>query len=53
MIREYPEDAAIITAMRADALLDQGDCEGCKIWQRVVKAINELGRKPASCEPRH
>lgn len=53
LIREYSEDAAIIAAMRADALLDQGDCEGYKVWTRVVTAINELEREPASGDALH
>lgn len=51
MMKQYPEDAAIIAAMRADAFLDQGDPEGFAVWKRVVAAINELERKPCDGEP--
>lgn len=53
MLKQYPEDAAIIAAMRADALLDQGDADGFHVWKRVVAAINQLERKPSASEPRN
>ena len=44
MVKLYGEGASFTAATRADALLDQGDTEGCHVWQRIVAAIGELGR---------
>jgi len=41
----FGADAAIRSAMRADALMDQGDAEGFEMWRRVTAAINDLERK--------
>ena len=30
--------------MRADAMLEKGDIEGCAVWKRIVKAVEELLR---------
>ena len=30
--------------MRADAMLEQGDLDGCAVWQRVLRAVGELQR---------
>jgi hypothetical protein len=53
MIRQFGEDAAVTAGMRADALLEQGDGAGFRVWVRVVTAINELERKPSASEPRN
>jgi hypothetical protein len=45
MRRQFGEDAAVISATRADAMLDQGDIDGFNVWKKVVAAINELDRK--------
>ena len=42
LMRERGEDAVIEAAMRADALLDQGDMDGRAVWLRVLAAIKEL-----------
>ncbi len=42
LIREHGEDAPTQAAMRADAMLEKGDLEGCAVWKRVVKAVEEL-----------
>ena len=34
-IREHGEDAVIHAAMRADALFDEGDLKGQRVWLRV------------------
>ena len=44
-MRERGEDATIEAAMRADALLDQGNMEGRATWLRVIAAIKELEAK--------
>jgi len=46
MLRQFPEDAVFIAAMRADAFLDQGDMASFEAWKRVVAAINQLDVKP-------
>ena len=48
------EDAAIQSARRADALMDQGDIEGFNMWNRVVVILAELKRtRPRDGEARH
>jgi hypothetical protein len=44
-IDQYGADASIQAAMRADALLDEGDIEGSAVWQAIVRAIKELQRE--------
>jgi hypothetical protein len=44
MRRQFGADAAVISATRADALLDQGDIDGFNAWKRIVAAINDLER---------
>lgn len=53
MIRQFQDEAALTAALRADALLEQGDAEGFRIWVRVVGAINELERRPGTSDPRN
>lgn len=53
MMKLYGEDAALHAAMRADALLDQGDTEGFFTWKRIARAIDDLVRKPSADEPRN
>jgi hypothetical protein len=54
LIREHAEDAAIEVAMRADAMLDRGDMEGCRVWKRILRAVEELQREsPRGGERRH
>jgi hypothetical protein len=40
-----PDDAALIAAQRADALLELGDLDGQRVWKGVLAAIEELMRK--------
>lgn len=42
LVKQHGEDAAIIVAQRADALLAEGDVEGQRMFKQIVKAINEL-----------
>ena len=46
MLRQFPDDAVFIAAMRADAFLDQGDMASFEEWKRIVAAINQLDVKP-------
>ena len=41
------DDAPIHAAMRADALMDQGDMEGRAVWLRIKTAVEELQRVDA------
>ncbi len=38
-------DAPIHAAMRADAMLEKGDLDGCAVWKRILKAVGELQRE--------
>jgi hypothetical protein len=38
----HGQDAPIQAAMKADAMLDKGDLDGCAVWRRIVKAVEEL-----------
>ncbi len=42
LVREHGQDAPIQAAMRADELLDKGDLEGCAVFKRVIKAVEEM-----------
>ena len=54
MRKLYGTDAAILAAMRADTLMDQGDVEGFNMRSRVVAALNKLDRaKPRNDEAGH
>ncbi|MFL6690312.1 MAG: hypothetical protein ACJ8IR_09040 [Alphaproteobacteria bacterium] len=44
MIELFGDHATINAAMRADALLDQGDTEGFFIWKQIARAIDDLSR---------
>ncbi len=47
-------DAPILAAMRADAMLEAGDLDGCAVWKRILRAVEELRRKgPAPGTIRH
>ena len=51
LVKRYGEDAAIEAAMRADAMLDRGDLDGCAVWKRIVRAVEEIQRaEPAPGE---
>lgn len=44
LVKHHGEDAPIHAAMRADELLEAGDLEGCAVWKRVLRAVEELQR---------
>jgi hypothetical protein len=50
MIEMFAEDATLKAAMRADALLAEGDTEGFVIWKRIAKAIHDLHRQSRAPE---
>ena len=45
MINLYGGEAVTICLMEADILLEQGDIEGCDIWERIVSAVYDLQRQ--------
>jgi hypothetical protein len=52
--KRYGDEAALFAAMRADALLEEGDPEGCRAWQRIQLAIISLQQKePYPGESQH
>ncbi len=42
LVKLHGQDAPIHAAMRADAMLDKGDLDGCAVWRRIVRAVEEL-----------
>jgi hypothetical protein len=44
LLKRYGGEAVFIASKRADALLDQGDRQGCSIWSRITNTITELER---------
>ena len=42
LIKQHGKDAPIEAAMRADAMLDKGDLDGCAVWKRILRAVEEL-----------
>ena len=44
LIKHHGPDAPIHAAMRADAMLDKGDLDGCAVWKRILGAVEELKR---------
>ncbi len=42
LVKRHGEDAPIHAAMRADAMLEKGDLDGYAVFQRIVKAAEEL-----------
>ncbi len=47
LIKQHGQDVPIHAAMRADAMLDKGDLDGCAVWKRILRAVEELqGTEP-------
>ncbi len=44
LVKHHGQDAPIHAAMRADAMLEKGDVDGCAVWKRIVTAVEELQR---------
>ena len=42
IIRQHGEDAPIEATMRADAMLERGDLDGCAVWRRILRATETL-----------
>jgi hypothetical protein len=39
---QYGAEADLIDATRADALLTQGDADGCATWKAILRAIVDI-----------
>ncbi len=47
LVKRHGQDAPIHAAMRADELLEAGDLDGCAVWKRILRAVEELqGTEP-------
>ena len=46
-IKKHGEDAPIITALRADELLEAADHDGARNYRAIVRRINRLLEPPA------
>jgi hypothetical protein len=45
LVKEYgAEQAPLMAAKRADALLELGDADGQRMWKAVLRAVEELTR---------
>ena len=44
LVDRYGDEAPVQAAMRADALLAEGDIDGQAIWKRILSAVEELLR---------
>ncbi len=42
LVKQHGQDAPIHAAMRADAMLEKGDLDGCAVWKRILRAVEEL-----------
>jgi hypothetical protein len=50
MIELFGDGATTNAAMRADALLDEGDTEGFFVWKRIARAIDDLSRQSRTAD---
>ena len=50
LIELHGDDAPIHAAMRADALFEQGDQEGARVFRLIVHRVNEMKRGPTSIQ---
>ena len=54
LVKQHGQDAPIHAAMRADAMLEAGDLDGCAVWKRILRAVEELrGAEPKPGEAVH
>ncbi len=52
LIQQHGEDAPVFAAQQADKCPEAGDSDGCAVWKRVLKAVEELlDRRPIWREP--
>ncbi len=54
LVKRHGQDAPIQAAMRADAMLENGDLDGYAVWKRILRAVEELqGTAPKPGEAGH
>ncbi len=54
LVKRHGQDAPIHAAMGADAMLEAGDLDGCAVWRRILRAVEELqGSEPKPGEAVH
>ncbi len=47
LVKHHGEDAPSEAAMRAEAMLEVGDLDGYAVWNRILRAVEELqGTEP-------
>ena len=46
LIREHGAEAEVVSARRADEMLERGDRDGQPVWLRIRRAIVELQTVP-------
>lgn len=46
VMKNYGDEATLVAAMRAEALLADGDTAGCSRWMNISRAIRELRFTP-------
>ncbi len=44
LMKQHGKNAPIHAAMRADAMLEKGDLDGCAVWRRILRAVENLQR---------
>ncbi len=44
LVKRHGKEAPIFAAMRAAAMLEKGDLNGCAVWRRILRAVEELLR---------
>ncbi len=42
LVKHHGEDAPGEAAMRAEAMLEAGDLDGYAVWNRILRAVEEL-----------
>lgn len=51
LMDQHGDEADLRAAERADYLLEHADMEGAAVWQRIVKAVQELKEKRRTSTP--
>jgi len=45
IVKHHGQDAPIEAAMKADAMLKLADLDGCAVWKRILRAVEELQKR--------
>lgn len=53
LVQQHGNEAELVAAARADALLDEGDIEGETVWLRIIDAIRVLNAETPASLPDH